>query len=258
MKVSLINYTGIGTVDPSRFAAEQLIFTKQTRLQMTPTLMDEIRLWPYEKVIEELQYMANTIPSSWEFVDYTFLIEGVTRAFTHQLVRTRTASFAQQTMRVLDVTGWDYLTGPTISKNDVPIESFKSGDDYARSKIYHDCMRDIAIAYEGLLKNGATIEDARGVLPTNILTNIVMKINMRNFVELVQKRSSSRVQGEYRDVLEAMKAEVNGVHPWIALFIERTFDRAADELDEAIRSLNIDNVQRTNMIKLLDQMRSKQ
>ena len=53
--------------------------------------------------------MANTIPSSWEFVDYTFLVTGVSRAYTHQQVRTRAASYAQQTMRVLNMGEFDYI-----------------------------------------------------------------------------------------------------------------------------------------------------
>ena len=93
MKVTLVSTT------PD--AAELLLFTKSTRLTMAPSLLAEIHAWPQEKKLAELAYMANTIPSSWEFVDYVFLVEGVSRAYTHQQVRTRAASYAQQTMRVL-------------------------------------------------------------------------------------------------------------------------------------------------------------
>ena len=59
MKVTLIHAT------PD--AEDILIFTKQTRLEMKPELMAEIRSWPYSKKLEELAYMSKTIPSSWEF-----------------------------------------------------------------------------------------------------------------------------------------------------------------------------------------------
>ena len=68
---------------------------------MSPGLLEEIEGWSAQKRQNEIEYMANTVPSSWEFCDYSFMITGVTRAFTHQLVRTRTASYAQQAMRVL-------------------------------------------------------------------------------------------------------------------------------------------------------------
>jgi flavin-dependent thymidylate synthase len=263
MKVSLINYTGIGTPDPARFAANQLIFTKSTRLEMKPNLMSAIEGWPYAKVVSELAYMANTIPSSWEFVDYTFLIEGVTRACTHQLVRTRTFSWAQQTMRVLDMSsgpGWDYLTGPTIPQKNDDVKLKNSRD---LQGLYHGEMASIAATYKMLIDNGAAIEDARGILPTNILTNIVGKGNMRNFVDLVRKRSSSRVQGEYRDVLAEMKQRVLEVHPFVSMFIERTFDKAADELNKLIDDLYVGRKEFTvdvknHAIKLLDQMRVTQ
>lgn len=248
MKVSLIDYTGNGNPDPDH-AINLLIFTKSTRLKMTPGLMTDIAAMSHWDKLKELEYMANTIPSSWEFVDYTFMIEDVTRAYTHQQVRTRTASFAQQTMRILDVSegpGWNYLTGPSVYEHEDALA------------IYQDTMATIGQAYKDLITAGARIEDARGILPTNILTNIVMKINMRNWVDLIRKRSSSRVQGEYRDVLEGMKKAVREVHPWIDLFIERTFDKAAADLEEKLLQLLPEGKDRTDCIKLLDQMRTGQ
>jgi flavin-dependent thymidylate synthase len=253
MKVTLIEFSGSGWPDPADRAATVLIFTKNTRLQMSPGGLEEIAAWPHEKKMKELEYMANTIPSSHEFCDYTFMIEGVTRAFTHQLVRTRTASFAQQTLRILDVSegnGWDYATGPTIEQG----STFE--DQPIRAEIYHDTMKSIARAYRSLIGNGAAIEDARGILPTNILTNIVMKCNMRTFVELVRKRSSSRTQGEYREVLEDMKDVVRAMHPWIDLFIDRTMDRAISDLEKLCTSV-MGTEERMRAVKLLDQIRGQ-
>jgi flavin-dependent thymidylate synthase len=245
MKVDLIDYTGKHAEDGSKYAAALLIFTKSTRLEMKPGLFDEIMRWPMKSILGELEYMANTIPSSWEFVDYSFLVSGVTRAFTHQFVRSRQFSFAQQTMRVLNVKGWDYLTGPSINA------------DAGLKDEYEDAMERIAATYDHLIECGAAVEDARGILPTNILTNIVAKCNMRTFVELVRKRSSPRTQDEYRLVLDAMQIEVMGVHPWIRLFIKRTFEMASQELDARIKSLDIPPVEKINMMKLIDQMRGQ-
>lgn len=242
MKVTLIDYTGKNAESASAYAASVLLFTKSTRLNMSPGLFEEILNWSPEKKMEELAYMANTIPSSWEFVDYTFVIEGASRAFTHQLVRTRNASYAQQTMRILNVEGWDYLTGPTIS------------GDRLLSEFYHAGMSQIANSYDKLIAGGAAIEDARGILPTNILTNIVMKLNMRNFVDMAKKRSSPRVQDEYRSVIEMMKQVAIDVHPFLTLFLERTQDKASQELYEELASIE-DDTKRLRMIKLVDQIR---
>lgn len=259
MKVDLIDYTGSGHRDPAAYAAALIIFAKSTRLTMTPGLFDKILMLPNEEITKELQYIANTIPSSWEFVNYTFLITGVSRAFTHQFVRTRTASYAQQTMRVLDVSegpGWEYLTGPSIPQfvpEEVPVDDAMAHN----AAIYHGCMDTISKTYKSLIENGAKVEDARGVLPTNILTNIMVSMNMRTFVEMVRKRSSPRTQGEYRAVLDGMKESAFAVHPWLKLFVERDFDRAAQELDKKIAMLDITNERRMEMMKLVDQMRAQ-
>lgn len=223
MKVTLINYTGMG-MEPWE-AANQLIFTKQTRLNMKAGLLDEIRGWSENKKRKELEYMSNTIQSSLEFADYTFLIEDCDRGFTHQLVRTRTGSYAQQTMRILDVSGFDYTTGPSIKGN----ESLEAS--------YVEAMDCIQEQYSELIEKGAKIEDARGVLPTNICTNIVAKFNLRTVAELVAKRSSPRTQGMYRDFMIQVADEVLKVHPMFAVFLRNRKVDAARELDSLLSNL---------------------
>ena len=199
MKVTLISTT------PE--AKELLIFTKSTRLTMSPGLMDEIRAWPEEKKLAELEYMANTIPSSWEFVDYVFMIEGVSRAFTHQFVRSRQGSYAQQTMRVLNMGEYDYVYTDRVA-----------ADVQARG-IVDIVNENIRLGYNRLIELGLPAEDARGVLPTNIATNIVAKFNLRAFVDLAKSRTGGRTQGEYQKVMNAMVDAVLAVHPWAEKFL---------------------------------------
>ncbi len=199
MKVSLLYAT------PN--AVDILLFTKNTRLNMSPNGLAEIRDWPQERKDEELAYMAKTVPSSWEFVDLIFCIEGVSRAFTHQLVRTRTASYAQQAMRIVNVgEDFKYHVGPTIKDGDIRDE-------------YDACMGNIGASYAKLIELGAKPEDARGVLPTDVLTNICMKVNLRAFADLVKKRSTPRVQDEYAQVLAQMVSLVRAEWPWADQFI---------------------------------------
>ena len=247
MNVTLVDFTGACHENPAKYAAAQIIFAKSTRLTMEPALFTKIMDMSEEEMFKELQYIANTIPSSWEFVHYNFLITGVSRAFTHQFVRTRTASFAQQTMRVLDVSegpGWDYHTGPSVEGDQI-------------ESVYHGTMAEIDKAYKKMIRDGAKVEDARGVLPTNILTNIMVSMNMRTFVEMARKRSSPRTQGEYRDVLDGMKKAAFAVHPWLKLFVDRTFDKAAKDLDAKIAELEISQEKRIELMKLVDLMRSQ-
>src|ERR1700722_4532243 len=236
-RVTILEYPG--RPDPWR-AANVLLFTKNTRLQMSLGLMSDIEAWSEDKKTEQLSLAANTNPGSHEFVDYTFLLANVTRAFTHQLVRTRTASYAQQTQMILSVRGFTAGEG---------------GLDGENLELYRETMRTVARSYDLMLKNGAKVEDARGVLPTHIHTNLVVKMNMRTLGDFLRSRVSPRNMGEMADVAREMRAAVLAVHPWAALFLDRTSDRAAADLDAEIGRCVSDPETRTRMLKLVDQMR---
>ncbi len=219
MKVQLINFTGMGQLNPSDWAARHLIYIKNTRLTQGQETRGMIEAWPAGKIEEELKYIADTIRSSWEFIEYTFEITDVTRAFTHQMVRTRTASYAQQAQRVVDMKGFGYLTPQTVV-------------DAHRQGLWTGIMASIAQAYKELQDAGIPNQDCRGVIPTNAYTNIIAKLNLRTLADLVGKRENLRAQGEYADVVRLMKKEALHVHPWIAPFLnpERAKTPALDKI----------------------------
>jgi len=203
MKVDLISYT------PD--ALELLLFTKQTRLTQEAGLMEQIRAWPLERKMSELAYMRGTIQSSWEFIGYTFAITGVSRAFTHQFVRSRTGSYAQQSQRTVDMTQFDYVM-PTAFERD-------REDGGVLADLYEDIMSEQAGDYHRLRENGALPQDARAVLPTNVATNIIAAFNLRSLSDMAKTRLCTRTQGEYQLVFREMRQRVIEVHPWAEDFI---------------------------------------
>jgi flavin-dependent thymidylate synthase len=199
-------------------ALDILLFSKQTRLTMTPGLLEEIKAWPYERKMEELDYMLKTIQSSWEFPSYTFLIDGVTRAFTHQLVRTRTGSYAQQSQRTVPMEGFTYTATGELH---LP-EDYWDNEVHAANlagERYDFAMTRINAEYQGLLSLGVPPQDARGLLPTNIHTNIMAKFDLRTLSGMAKTRLCYRTQGEYQKVFSIMRALVVGVHPWAEPFL---------------------------------------
>lgn len=237
MQVSLINYT--------KDAINTLLFTKSTRLNMTPALMEEIIAMPMEKKLQELEYMANTIPSSWEFIDYHFLITGVSRAYTHQQVRTRAASYAQQTMRVLDMGEFDYVyTEKTIQ---LPAKI-----------IVDQALEKIKSCYKQLIEIGVPPEDARGILPTNIATNIVCKFNLRTLSELAKSRTGGRTQNEYQKVINACINAVLEVHPWAEKFLFTQDRDYFAEIEAFAKAKFPDLKERGELLKIVDKMRKEQ
>lgn len=196
MKAKLVRYT--------TDALELLLETKNTRL----TSDDDVALWNDEKKMEHLEYMRNTIKSSWEFVDYVFKVEVVTRVFTHQLVRTRTGSYAQQTMRACDVREQEIITPQSIL------------DNPDMQTIWSKAMESVKSAYGELVDIGCPMHDARALLPQNITTSIYAKFNLRTLADMGKLRLCTRTQSEYQDVFREMREEVILVHPWTEEFIQ--------------------------------------
>jgi thymidylate synthase ThyX len=220
MQVALVNYTGFGHPDPL-FAARLLACTKNTRLQMTPDGFDKFLdndVWPEAKILEEIAYMATTIPSSWEFADVHFVVSGISRATAQQVTRTRTAVFAMQSQRVTDMSDVTWDVPPSAT-----------GEN---ERLFNASMEDAIQSYMHALAFGMTLEDARDLLPIGVHCNLHAKYNLRNFVELCQKRDSLRVQGPYVEMVSLMKAEVLRVWPWAAPFFVPKQDAAIRIIEE--------------------------
>ncbi len=237
MKVTLLRHT--------LEAEDLLIFTKSTRLTLSPGLMESIKAWPQERKDEELKYIANTIKSSWEFIDYVFLIEDVSRGFTHQFVRTRQGSYAQQSMRVTNMSAFDFVMPEKIAAQPRAKELVEILNLFT-ARTYRELVEDL----------GIPAEDARSILPTNVSTNIIAKFNLRTLTEMGVSRLGGRTQAEYQSAMNAMVDLVLGVHPWTQEFFFGSLDRKFfDELEAFAKEAFPDLMQRGKLLKIVDGMR---
>jgi thymidylate synthase ThyX len=117
---------------------------------------------------------------------------------------------------------------------------------------------NIRAAYRSLLELGLPAEDARGILPTNIATNICAKFNLRTLSELVQSRSGGRTQAEYRNVIDAMADAVLAVHPWAEPFLFRHGRNYFAELEAfAEAEYGGDLLKKGRLLKIVDAMRKE-
>ena len=239
MKVTLMNYTSN--------AVDMLLFAKRTRLGLNAETMSDIVTMDVAERQAELVYIANTVPSSWEFVDYTFLIQGVSRAFTHQFVRTRTGSYAQETLRTLDKSnGYDFVFTDSNLKN----------DDVMSILGQHNKIT--AQMYKEMIEIGQLPEDARGILPTNIATSILCKFNLRTFADLVRSRSGGRTQNEYRTVVFELIKCVLIVHTWAEPFLFKGNRNYFDEIEAFAKKHFVNDLQtKGELLKIVDHMRKE-
>ncbi len=245
--VKLIDYTGNGHHDPL-FAAKKLIYTKRTRLEQNAKTWNETFSLNAEQIVDELSYVANSVRSSWEFVTFTFQINDVSRAFTHQLVRTRTCSFAQQSQRSVNMAGFDYIVPESIQNNPDALIKFANS------------MISINEFYCEQINLGISQQDARGLLPTNVATNIICEMNLRTMADMCGKRDNARAQGEYTKVFQGMAKTAIEVMPWIEMFLypDRKATPSLDKILYEIRGdiCPVDNDTLNSALKEVDKLKS--
>ena len=138
--------------------------------------------------------------SPLEHVKFTFAIEGVSRALTHQLVRHRIASYSQQSQRYVKEENFEYVIPPSIKEDEELREEFVR------------IMKEIQASYKKILKRfeekGITGEkanqDARYILPQATETKIVVTMNCRELLHFFEQRCCMRAQWEIRNLANEM------------------------------------------------------
>lgn len=137
-----------------------------------------------------------------EHASFTFSVEDVSRAMTHQLVRHRIASYSQQSQR--------YVTYDTLEKYVTP-PSISSSRQAKRA--FDDALGNISETYRKLLKMGIPKEDARFILPNAAKTNIIVTMNARELRHFFNLRCCARAQWEIREVAVEMLKQAKKATP---------------------------------------------
>ncbi|MDO4183229.1 MAG: FAD-dependent thymidylate synthase [Coriobacteriia bacterium] len=142
--------------------------------------------------------------STLEHASYTFAIDGVSRALTHQLVRHRLASFNQQSQRYVKYAdGLDVVKPATVTADPELEETFDTAIEAAMA------------AYKKLLDAGVPAEDARYLLPNAAETKIVVTMNIRELLHFFSLRCCNRAQWEIRELAWRMLELARPTAPYI-------------------------------------------
>lgn len=124
----------------------------------------------------------------------TFRISGISRAFTHQLVRHRLCSYTQQSQRYVDESNFNYIEPGAIRNNPKAHSLFTKFMDNTK-RIYSELQRV-----------GIKNEDARFVLPNAVESQIVVTADLREWRHIIELRGSPNAQWEIRNVaIEILK-----------------------------------------------------
>ncbi len=148
--------------------------------------------------------ISNGHLSVLEHASFTFAIEGISRACSHQLVRHRIASYSQQSQRYVKMDQQiDWIVPESIKAIPSAADAF--------SKALESCRA----CYLELLSMGVPTEDARYALPQASPTKIVVTMNARSLLNFFELRCCIRAQWEIRAVAETMLFQLKAVAPTI-------------------------------------------
>ncbi len=208
MKVELLAHTP----DPERLVATaaKLCYSSSDIGSLRDGLTEE----KTESFIDMLVSIGHE--SVMEHVSFTFGIEGISRACSHQLVRHRIASYSQKSQRYVNENGFDFITPPTIA--DLPEANEEFSKAISMITKSYEKIADLLIEEhtqkfmdEGLDEKTARSkarklanEDARFLLPNACETKIVVTMNVRSLFNFFAHRCCNRAQWEIRAVANEM------------------------------------------------------
>lgn len=171
-------------------------------------------LRPNPKTRTNRGYLANILfkqhYSVLEHASATIYIDGVTRNFTHELVRHRHFSYSELSQRYVDASGLEFVEHPGLS-------SIEEGDRWRLKKSV-----DTAFAVYGSLVHSLTQQGkdrkkarqaARHALPSGTETKILVTGNMRTWREMLSKRLSPEADEEFQQVAALILAEMKRIAP---------------------------------------------
>jgi thymidylate synthase (FAD) len=194
LKVKLLRYTP----DPELLCGAAALTS--SRHEGASKIIEKLDLGKARRVVRRVTGYGHE--SVIEHACFTFSLEGISRAMTHQLVRHRIASYTQQSQRYVAYnTLGHYVVPPSISQNPKV------------KKIFENTLMQISKSYQKLLEHGIPKEDARFLLPNAAKTNIVVTMNARELRHFFRLRCCQRSQWEIREVAIEMLRQAKKVAP---------------------------------------------
>ena len=157
---------------------------------------------------------GKVLPNTLESIALTFSIQGLTRATTHQLVRSRVgAVFGQQGGRDNNWGEFNFRVPDTFAG--------AMGIDTIRGLIGR--MNEI---YTELIAAGVPFQDARYVLPMGLETSLVASYNLLSFKGLASRRLCNRMMWETNYVVRVMADLVVQAFPFVGRNLRSSCERS--------------------------------
>ena len=182
-------------------------------------IMEKLTPEKIESFVNNLASIGHESPL--EHVSFTFAVEGISRACSHQLVRHRIASYSQQSQRyVKEDKNFEFIT-PSIIEAMGPLAWQQYERDmqtihnmYLRwQQDIEEFVKETNYPTNGMNAEKVANENARYVLPNACETKIVFTMNVRTLYNFFSKRCCNRAQEEIRELADEMLRQVQEIAP---------------------------------------------
>lgn len=148
-----------------------------------------------------------------EHSSVTFYLEGVSRSFSHELVRHRIASPSQLSQRYVAPEELAFVVPPAYRDRPDVVQDIllPLWDNIAN--IYDTLLSPSRIESTPTSEKKKIREAARCVLPNATETKMVWTANLRSFVEMLVKRNSQAADAEIHQVAEKIEKQLSALAP---------------------------------------------
>ncbi|MBD5398388.1 FAD-dependent thymidylate synthase [bacterium] len=131
------------------------------------------------------------------------------RGFTHELVRHRLAAYSQESTRYCNYTKDKFGSEITV------IKPFEIEENTKEFDLWKSAMENAEKSYMAMMENGSKPENARGVLPIDIKTEIVITTNLREWKHIFELRTSKAAHPSMRELMIPLLKEFQSKIPVI-------------------------------------------
>ncbi len=146
------------------------------------------------------------------------------RGVSHELVRHRIAAYSQESTRYCNYAATKFNNQITVIYPFWALNLLKYGVNLKEDPKYavweKACMQSEA-AYFEMLDLGASAQEARGVLPTDLKTDIVMTANLREWLHFFELRCDSAA---HPDMQYVAKMLLEQFHKNIPVLFDQLYD----------------------------------
>lgn len=161
-------------------------------------------------------YLGNIISmghfSVLEHATSTFYIDGVSRNFTHELIRHRHLSFSEVSQRYVDVENYDFVYHPTLASMDQGVQ-YEVDDLMADSRSLYRSFVDYILTRDDKPSRKEARQAARFVMPSGLETKIIVTGNHRAWRDMLSKRLSPTADLEFQAVAKQLLIELKKIAP---------------------------------------------